>query len=51
MGTVTLIAVPRSGEDLPLLRSEIRQRTTSAATKRVMRDPKFALKLRALMAQ
>ena len=51
MGTVTLIAVPRSGEDLPLLRLEIRQRTTSAATKRVMRDPKFALKLRALMAQ
>lgn len=51
MGTVTLIAVPRSAEDLAALQTEIRQRTTSAATKRVMQDPKFALKLRALLAQ
>ena len=51
MGTVTLIAVPRSGEDLPLLQSQIRKRTTAAATKRMMQDPRFALKLRALMAQ
>ena len=51
MGSVTLIAVPRSADDLPMLQSDIRKRTTTSATVRVMKDPKFALKIRALLAQ
>ncbi len=51
MGSVTLIAVPRSADDLPVLQSDIRKRTTTSATVRVMKDPKFALKIRALLAQ
>ncbi len=51
MGSLTLIAVPRSADDLPVLQSDIRKRTTTSATVRVMKDPKFAMKIRALLAQ
>jgi mono/diheme cytochrome c family protein len=49
MGSVSLIAVPRNAADYRALEAAIRSRTTAAARDRIMREPSFMLKLRALM--
>jgi hypothetical protein len=50
MGSVTLIAVPYDEADLKTIRQGVRAHVTSEARERIMQDPAFALKLRALMA-
>jgi hypothetical protein len=51
MGSVSLIGVPHDESDLKTLQTELRSRTTDMARERVMTDPAFGAKLRALMAQ
>ena len=51
MGTVSLIVVPHEESDMKELAHDLRTRATDMARDRVMKDPAFAVKLRALMAQ
>jgi hypothetical protein len=50
MGSVSLVAVPRVAGDYRALREDLQTRNQRAAQQRIMADPSFAAKLRALMA-
>jgi mono/diheme cytochrome c family protein len=50
MGSVTLIGVPHDEADLKTIRQDVRAKVSDEARERIMKDPAFALKLRALMA-
>lgn len=51
MGSLTLQGVPHEEADLPALRQDLMKYRRRAAAARIMADPAFMIKLRALLAQ
>ena len=50
MGSLTLIGVPHEQTELSIIQKDFRTHLETKARERIMQDPAFALKLRALMA-